>query len=105
MRTAWSSLKYALNSAPYAFEPFYLGVLDMVVLITLAVSLNIFGPMIEKLGAKSFLLKGMLLLAALMMLIGIFLLANVSSHLPYTILYPIVGFGSCVGWPASIFVS
>lgn len=46
VRTAWSSLKYALNSAPYAFEPFYLGVLDMVVLITLAVCLNVFGPMI-----------------------------------------------------------
>jgi sugar phosphate permease len=105
VRTAWSSLKYSLNSAPYAFEPFFLGILDMVVLLILAVSLNIFGPMIEKLGAKKYLMKGMLLLAVIMALIGLLLLGHVTYRLPYAILYPIVGIGSCVGWPACIFVS
>ena len=44
VRTSWSCLKYTLNSAPYAFSPVFLGTLDMAVLITLAVSLNLFGP-------------------------------------------------------------
>jgi sugar phosphate permease len=104
VRTAWSSLKYALNSAPYSFEPIFLGSLDMVVLIILAVSLNLFGPMIEKLGAKTFLQRGILFLAAIVGLIGLLLLAQVSSKLPYSILYPLVGLASCVGWPACIFV-
>jgi sugar phosphate permease len=76
----------------------------MVVLIILAVSLNLFGPMIEKLGAKAFLQKGLLFLAGVMTLIGLLLLGQVSSKLPYAILYPLVGVGSCVGWPACIFV-
>ena len=104
VRTSWSSLKYVLNSAPYAFQPFFLGVLDMIVLLTLALSLNLFGPKIEQLGAKTFLLKGMLLLAVIMALLGLLLLLKVSAQLPYTILYTVVGFASCVGWPASIFV-
>lgn len=76
----------------------------MVVLIILAISLNLFGPMIEKLGAKAFLQKGLLFLAGIMGLIGLLLLGQVSWKLPYSILYPLVGIGSCVGWPACIFV-
>jgi sugar phosphate permease len=76
----------------------------MVVLIILAVSLNLFGPMIEKLGAKAFLQKGLLFLAAVIGLIGLLLLGQVSSKWPYSVLYPLVGVGSCVGWPACIFV-
>lgn len=103
-RTSWSSLKYALNSPPYAFEPLYLGTLDMVVLIVLAISLNIFGPMIEKLGAKEFLMKGLVFLAVLLTLLGLLLLMEVENGLPYSIIYPLIGVGSCVGWPACIFI-
>jgi sugar phosphate permease len=103
-RTSWSSLKYALNSPPYAFEPLYLGTLDMVVLIVLAISLNIFGPMIEQLGAKEFLMKGLVFLAVLLTLLGLLLLMEVENGWPYSIIYPLIGVGSCVGWPACIFV-
>ena len=103
-RTSWSSLKYALNSPPYAFEPLYLGTLDTVVLIVLAISLNIFGPMIEKLGAKAFLMKGLIFLAVLLTLLGFLLLLEIENGWPYSIIYPLIGVGSCVGWPACIFV-
>ena len=47
VRTSWSSLKYVLNSPPYGFSAVFLGTLDMIVLLLLAVSLNLFGPKIE----------------------------------------------------------
>ena len=50
IRRTLSSLKYFLNSIPYNFAPLFLGVLDMLVFITLAISLNIFGPKIVSLG-------------------------------------------------------
>ena len=43
-RTAWSALKYPLTSPPFSFSPVFLGSLDMLVVLSLAVSLNIFGP-------------------------------------------------------------
>jgi hypothetical protein len=47
VRTSWSSLKFILNSAPYNFSVVFLGTLDMIVLLVLAISLNLFGPKIE----------------------------------------------------------
>ncbi len=76
----------------------------MVVLIVLAISLNIFGPMIEKLGAKAFLMKGLVFLAVLLTLLGFLLILEIENGWPYSIIYPLIGVGSCVGWPACIFV-
>jgi len=78
-RTAWSSLKYALNSYPYNFSALYLGSLDMIVLFALAVSLNLFGPKIEYFGAKKFLIRGLVLLSVCVALLAILLLAKVDA--------------------------
>lgn len=75
VRTSWASLKYILNSAPYSFSPLFLGTLDMAVLLALAVSLNLMGPLIEKSGPKLFLLRGLICLSILLVVIGILLLA------------------------------
>jgi len=104
VRTAWSSLKYSLNSPPYAFSPLFLGTLDMIVLLTLAISLNLLGPTIEKLGPKRFLLRGIFGLITILGMLGLLLIFKVSARWPYALLYPLVGVCSCVGWPACIFV-
>jgi len=104
IRTAWSSLKYILNSPPYGFSAVFLGTLDMVVLFTFAITLNLFGPRIEKYGPKKFLLRGMMGLTVIVVLLGILLCFTVTLSSPYAILYPLVGICSCVGWPACLFV-
>ena len=104
VRTSWSSLKYVLNSPPYGFSAVFLGTLDMIVLLLLAVSLNLFGPKIEEYGPKKFLIRGMIALCLILFLVSILLIEKVSAIWPYAIIYPLVGIFSCVGWPACLFV-
>jgi hypothetical protein len=77
VRTSWSSLKYTLNSPPYGFSPVFLGTLDMAILISLAISLNLFGPKIEGYGTKSILLKSLLGLSGILFMLGLMILMKV----------------------------
>lgn len=105
VRTSWSSLKYVLNLQPFAFSPLFLGVLDMCVLVMLAVSLNVLGPRCVAYGPKKSLQRGIFGLCVIVLLLGIFLLAEITVKYPYAIIYPLVGILSCVGWPACIYVN
>ena len=102
-RTAWSALKYPLTSPPFSFSPVFLGSLDMLVVLSLAVSLNIFGPSFAS-RPKKHLMRGIILLAVVLVIIGILLYLEVASPVPYLLLYPLVGVASCVGWPTCIYV-
>jgi len=44
IRTMWSAIKSNLTAAPFNYELSYLGTLDMIVLFTIAVFINILGP-------------------------------------------------------------
>lgn len=44
VRRALSSLKYTLNSPPSGFSPMFLGTLDMMVLIPMAIGIVVLGP-------------------------------------------------------------
>ena len=76
-RTSWSSLKYTMNSPPYSFSPVFLGTLDMLVLIALAVALNLFGPKVVSGGPKQYLQKGMIAISIVLTILGLFLFFTV----------------------------
>lgn len=103
-RTAWSSLKYTLNSTPFSFSPVYLGTLDMMVLVALATTLVLFGPKVVTGGPKEYLQKGMIVVSLILTVLGIMLLFNVTARYSYLIVYPFVGVFSFVGWPACLYV-
>ena len=103
-RTSWSSLKYTMNSPPFLFSPLFLGTLDMLVLLSLAVSLNLFGPKVVNNGPKEYLQKGMLAVSLVVLTIGLLLFFTVTREFLYAMIYPFVGIFSCVGWPACIYV-
>ena len=75
----WSAIKSDLTVAPFSYQVSFLGTLDMVVLFTLAVSMNIIGPKIEKWGPKKVLMYGLLVLFVLTALVGLFLEMNFTS--------------------------
>ena len=79
IRTMWSAIKSDLTVAPFSYQVSFLGTLDMVVLFTLAVSMNIIGPKIEKWGPKKVLMYGLLVLFVLTALVGLFLEMNFTS--------------------------
>ena len=68
-----------MNSPPYSFSPVFLGTLDMLVLIILAISLNLFGPKVVSGGPKQYLLKGMIGLSIVVIVLGLFLFFTVES--------------------------
>ena len=103
-RTSWSTLKYTLNSSPFVFSPVYLGTLDMLVLVTLAISLVLLGPKIVRGGPSSYLRKGIMSISIVIAILGLCLLFNVTSRYLYLLIYPLVGLFSCVGWPSCIYV-
>jgi sugar phosphate permease len=105
VRTSWSSMKSFLNTAPYHFNPIFLGSLDMAVLFSLAISLNLFGAKTEKIGPKRFLKIGMCILFGLIVIISILLFADVTVHWLYLVFYSLIGVISCVGWPSCTFVT
>ena len=55
IRTCWASLKPVLEEQPFNFGEEYLGVLDMIVLFTLAIFLNIFGHRVESYPSRKLL--------------------------------------------------
>lgn len=104
VRRSLSSLKYALNSPPYAFSPLFLGVLDMLVLISLATSLVILGPRIINHGPIKLLDFSMACLSIVLGVLGFVLIVAVTSGFPYIMMYLLVGLCLCVGWPSCIYV-
>jgi sugar phosphate permease len=103
-RTSWSSLKYTMNSPPYSFSPVFLGTLDMLVLVVLAIALNLFGPKVVSGGPREYLRKGMVALSIVVTSLGLLLYFTVKMEALYALVYPLVGLCSFVGWPACIYV-
>ena len=103
-RTSWSSLKYTMNSPPYSFSPVFLGTLDMLVLVVLAIALTFFGPKVVSGGPREYLRKGMVALSIVVISLGLLLYFNVTNEIIYALVYPLVGLFSVVGWPACIYV-
>jgi hypothetical protein len=104
VRRSLSSLKYALNSPPYTFSPLFLGVLDMLVLISLATSLVVLGPKIINHGPIKLLDFSMICLSIVLGVLGFILIVDITTGFPYIVVYLLVGLCLCVGWPSCIYV-
>lgn len=55
VRTCWASLKTVFTDEPYEFSEKYLGTLDMIVLFTIAILLNVLGGEVEKYSRRKLL--------------------------------------------------
>lgn len=104
VRTSWSYIKTYSQKEPLEFSTQFLGELDMIVLICLAVSLKTLGWIGEKIGYKNFLLIGMSYLTLSFMVMGILQFVGVKKHWVYIMLYAMVGVASCTGWPSCLSV-
>lgn len=81
------------------------GVIDMLVVFTLAISLSTLGHKVEHYGAKKCLLIGMILLIVITTILGILLVEDVTSQFLYIALYGFgVGIFSATGWPSCLYV-
>ena len=77
----------------------------MIVVFTLAISLSTLGHKVEKYGAKRCLLIGMGILIVFTLIIGIFLVMDVTSKALYVIMYGFgIGIVSATGWPSCLYV-
>lgn len=74
VRAAWAGLKTTLYDAPFYYNEKYLGIIDMLVVLSLAITLTSFGHNVEIYGAKKCLIIGMIVLAILTAFIAILLL-------------------------------
>jgi MFS family permease len=101
----WSAVKSKLTTPPFNYQVQLLGTIDMVVLFTLAISMNIFGPSIEKWGAKNCLIIAMSGLVVFNTLIGVFLNLGLTSEWIYVVFFGLgVGVSSSLGWPSCLCV-
>jgi sugar phosphate permease len=104
VRTSWSYIKTFSQGDPLDFSTQFLGELDMIILICLAVSLKTLGWIGEKIGHKNFLLIGMSYLTMTFLLIGILQIVGINQHWVYILLYAMLGIASCTGWPSCLSV-
>lgn len=104
VRTCWSTLKPMLSKEPYLFSVEYLGTLDMIVLFTLAVCLNVFGSIVEKYSIRKLLAIVQLSVTADLLLLFIFLKMEFTSEALYLIFYGLMGVLGCLGWPICLYV-
>ena len=106
IRTCWSSLKPFLIHEPYNMNKPTLGVLDMLVLFTLAIGINVFGGFAEKYNCRKLLFGTMVGLIINLCVLGTFLLLGVTIEPLYITFYGLtMGFLSCMGWPVCLYVT
>ena len=79
IRTCWSSLKPFLIKAPYSMSKPTLGLLDMLVLFTLAIGINVFGGLAEKYNCRRLLFGTMIGLSINLCLLGFFLISGITE--------------------------
>jgi hypothetical protein len=78
----------------------------MMVVLSLAITLTVFGHNVEKIGPKKCLIGGMIVLAVLTSIIAILLIVEVTSTTVYLILFGVgVGVVSATGWPSCLYVN
>ena len=104
VRTSWAYVKPYLQAPPISFDKRFLGILDMVCLLSLAVSLKLFGWIGDWIGYKLFLLVGMCCLTLAYLCTSLLLLADVNSWIVYVVMLSLVGLFSCPGWPSCLSV-
>lgn len=104
IRTCWASLKTVFIAEPYDFSDKYLGALDMYVLFTIAILLNVFGGEVEKYSRRKLLFIMMGSLIANLLLLFILILKQVQSGVVYFIFYGASGYLSCFAWPICLYV-
>ena len=104
VRTSWAYVKPYLQQEPISFDKRFLGILDMVCLLSLAVNLKVFGWIGDRIGYKLFLLIGMVTLTLTYLLISLFLLYEIKNAMIYVFMLGLIGLFSCTGWPSCLSV-
>lgn len=104
VRISWAYVKPYLQQEPISFDKRFLGILDMICLLSLAVSLKVFGWIGDKIGYKLFLLIGMITLTLAFLIISVFLLFEIKNVVIYIFMLGLLGVFSCPGWPSCLSV-
>ena len=105
IRTMWSTLKSNLKQDPFYYPISFLSAIDMMVLFSLAIIMNIVGSKIEGWGAKRTAVICLAFLSSFSTLIGILLVLEVTVKWIYAVLFGLgVGVISSVGWPSCLCV-
>lgn len=104
VRTCWASLKTMLEGEPFLFQEEFLGILDMLVLFTLAIFLNIFGHIVQKYPCRRILFPMLATIVLNMLCLFGGLMGGLRSKLFYLVFYGSFGIVSCLGWPVCLYV-
>lgn len=76
----------------------------MIVLFTLAISLNVFGHKVQKYSCRTLLFPTLIVLILNLICLYIGLQLNVTSKVFYLVFYGSVGVVSCLAWPICLYV-
>lgn len=104
VRTCWASLKTVFTDEPYEFSEKYLGILDMVVLFTIAVLLNIFGGQVERYSRRKLIFAIIIGLILDLFILFMLVVKQVTNRALYFFFYMLVGILSCLSWPICLYV-
>jgi MFS family permease len=89
---------------PFDFSEKYLGTLDMTVLFTIAILLNIFGGKVERHPRRKLLFIMMISLICNLLILFVLMLMHVTSKPTYFVFYTTTGVLSCLAWPICLYV-
>jgi len=77
----------------------------MVTLFSLAITVTLLGSQVERFGSKRVLNLGIMIVAALCFIVGMFLLFGITSKFVYVLVYGLlIGIVSASGWPSCLSV-